>query len=210
MRATPIIRRCCTGSSTVNRRREEARFVVDRVEPAKPAEADAHLAETFLEVRQIPLVDLREVLASRRSGSRSPRKYSSLPSGENIRFAWSRSCPSGHGTVRTILCSFRSYCCSCDGPISTRSRGLVAVLVIIIRYRCCGSGSSDAIRTRLLPSVNLNESTVVRRGDVEDLDVLVGRVDVVEAFEIARERESAWNACLGLDACRRPSRSPRR
>ena len=45
-----------------HRRSDESRLIVGRVEAAESAEADAHLAEAFLEIRQIPLVDLREVL----------------------------------------------------------------------------------------------------------------------------------------------------
>ena len=55
------------------------------------------------------------------------------------------------------------------------------------------------MRTRLLPSVNLNESIVVLRRDVDDLDVFRGRVDDVEAFAIARQRQAARNAALDLD-----------
>jgi hypothetical protein len=77
-------------------------------------------------------------------------------------FAFCRSSPFGHGIVRMILCSFRSYWTSAGGPISNRSISFVAEPVTIITNRCSGSGSTLRIRTFVLPSLNVNESTVFR------------------------------------------------
>ena len=77
-------------------------------------------------------------------------------------FAFWRSSSFGHGIVRTILCSFRSYCTSVGAPISKRSTSLVAEAVTITTKRCSGSGSTLRIRTFLAPSLSVKVSIVFR------------------------------------------------
>ena len=55
------------------------------------------------------------------------------------------------------------------------------------------------MRTCLLPSLSVKVSTVLRDGDVDDLDLLHPRFDGVEALAIARHRRPARHARLERD-----------
>ena len=89
-------------------------------------------------------------------------RYISLPSGENRTPAKSRSSPLGQGIVLTIFLAARSYCTIVGGPISQRSVCNVAVLVTRIMYWSRGSGWKLLMRVRLLPSLSVNVSSVLR------------------------------------------------